>query len=703
MNSPIQQGLAILVSALLLVSCGDSDPAESKNVSATTMLPASEWPNFGGAPSEQHYSPVDQINTANIDHLSLAWYYDLPSENTLTGPVMADGKVFITTGHSTIRALDAESGKLIWEFDSGTRERSGFILRYGYGGKGLAYWNGKVYLITHDGIVMALDAGTGKQLWQQRTFEPNGSLYADGPPRVFNGKLIIGHAGADTGPNRGYVDCFDAETGKKLWRFYTVPGNPAEGFESEAMAMAAKTWSGEWWRWGGGGTAWNAFSYDPELNYFYIGTGNGFPYNHTMRSEGKGDNLFLASIVAVNADSGEYVWHYQTTPGEQTDYNAVMDMTLATLEIDGQQRKVLMQAPKNGFLYVLDRATGELLSAEKIAKVTWATHINKETGRPVENPGYRYHGKDMFELWPGVTGAHNWTPQSYSPKTGLLYIPVMERASLVGDKGLDLNSAEAMATLGMLSIGNLDVPGARESFLKAWDPVTQTASWVVQTPGDWPGGTLATAGNLVFQGRIDGKFVAYDAADGSELWSYNVGVPVVAPPISYAVNGRQYVSVLTGNGASGGGLFSQGTKNFRTDYRMPRRVLTFALDGKQSLPDNQPPAPRVVPADPEYQANLELEKQGATQYLASVCIICHGTDAISGGTAPDLRYSPIPSNREAFNAIVRDGALVSRGMPRFEELTDQQLESIRQYLRARARQTAENREMTKQDVTGSLF
>ncbi len=704
MHQGFRTGLASMALAALLVlgACGGEAPppqeAVEEAVPATTIgdVPDAEWHNFSNTGAEMHYSPVDQINGDTIGELGLAWYHDLPSENTMTGPVMAEGKVFITTGHSRIRALDAVTGELIWEYDSGTRERAGHILRFGYGPKGLAYWNGRVYIATHDGIVVALDAGSGEPLWQQRTVEAGELRYVNGPPRVFDGKVIIGHGGADIAPIRGYVDAFDADTGERLWRFYTVPGNPADGFENEAMAMAAETWAGEWWQWGGGGTAWNAFSHDPELNHIYIGVGNGYPYNHTMRSAGEGDNLFLASIVAVDADTGDYKWHYQTTPAEQTDYTATQDMTLATLTIDGEERQVLIQAPKNGFLYVIDRTNGELISAEAIAKVTWATHIDLETGRPVEVPGYRYHGKEMFELWPGLTGAHNWQPQSYSPRTGLVYVPVIERASLVGDEGLDLDSPEAEAVLGMLAVHNLDVPGARRSFLRAWDPVAQTLRWEVETPGDWPGGTLATAGDLVFQGRIDGKFTAYHAASGEVAWEFNAGVPVLAPPISYAVDGRQYVTVLTGSGASGGGIFAEGIEHFCTDYPMPRRVLTFALGGEQSLPVVAMP-PRAVPPDPDYGADPELEAEGAMVFLAAGCVVCHGFNAIAGGSAPDLRYSAMVLSPEALDAVVRGGALISRGMPDFAELTDEQMAAMRQYLRARAREVAGEAEGEAQD------
>jgi len=675
-------GLSLLGLLGLWVLSGCAEPPDPSADGGLLESPA-DWPSFGRTPGEQHYSPLDEIDRDSVARLSLAWYQDLPPGNTVTAPVAADGKLFVTTGHSLIRAFDAASGKLLWEYDSGTRRRAGFILRFGYGPKGLAYWNRRVFIATHDGHVVALDAGDGEPLWERTTIEPGDGRYVNGPPRVFDGKVIIGHGGADSGPVRGYVDAFDAMSGDRLWRFYTVPGDPAEGFESPAMEMAARTWSGRWWRHGGGGTVWNAISYDPELDLVYLGTGNGYPYNHLLRSAGKGDNLFLCSIVALDAKSGRYVWHYQTNPAEQSDYNAAMDMTLATLVIDGRERKVLMQAPKNGFFYLIDRSSGELISARPHARVSWATHVDLATGRPVEVPGYRYHGRGMFELWPSVTGAHSWLPQSFSPRTGLVYIPAIERVSTIGDEGLDLSSPDA--GVGVVGDLNLEIEGARRSFLRAWDPVEQRERWKVELPGDWPAGTMATAGDLVFQGTLDGRFVAYDAISGLEAWSYEVGVPIVAPPISFAVGGAQYVAVLTGAGTSGSGLFAPASRGYRVDYRMPRRVLTFSLDGVASLPVDPPPPPMVAPDDPDYVPDAALEQQGASQFAAAACFVCHGQRAANSGAAPDLRLSSCPSDRDAFHAVVRDGALVDLGMPRFDELSSEQVEAIRQYLRARAR------------------
>jgi quinohemoprotein ethanol dehydrogenase len=459
------------------------------------------------------------------------------------------------------------------------------------------------------------------------------------------------------------------------------------------MRMAAETWRDAPAGVAGGGTAWNAFSYDPELDLIYIGVGNGFPYNQAIRSPGGGDNLFLASIVAVRADTGDYVWHYQVCPGEEWDCVATMDMTLATLNIDGRQRRVLMQAPKNGFFYVIDRETGEFLSAQPYAdRITWAERIDQETGRPVENPAARYHGRPgQFELWPGFRGAHSWLPQSYSPRTGLVYIPVIEGASLVGDEGLNLSDPFVRRTNGVNAIANPERPGAMRSFLKAWDPVAQRERWRVELPGDWPGGTMATAGDLVFQGRIDGQFAAYNARSGAEVWRFEAQAPVVAPPISFAVNGRQYVTVITGNGATGGGIMAEGLQRYRTDYRLPRRVLTFALDGQDTLPALDPLPPIAPPDDPTYQANAALEQRGALVYAMNACLVCHGTDAVAGGAAPDLRTSSYPANREAFHGVVR-GALITNGMPGFPNLAPADIEAIRQYLRARGRQVGQEQQ-----------
>lgn len=656
----------------------------SLSAAALAEVADDNWPNFGRDGSEQHYSPLNQINLSTVEKLRPAWYYDLEPGFTVSAPVTGGDKLFTTTGHSHIRAFDAASGKLLWEFDAGVREIAQSPLHMSWGNKGIAWWNGRVFLATTDGRVIALDDATGKPVWETRQFELTDIRNSNGAPRVFDGKVIIGHGGADISPIRGYVTAYDALSGNQLWRFYTVPGDPAKPAGNTAEEVMQPTWKGDWYGKGGGGTAWNAFSYDEELNLIYLGVGNGFPYNQQLRSPGGGDNLFLASIVAVNADNGEYVWHYQVCPAEQWDCTASQDMTIATLDINGKPRKVLMQAPKNGFFYVLDAATGEFISAEKFARVTWAEKIDAKSGRPIENPGIRYQDKSgLFELWPGPQGAHSWLPQAYSPRTGLVYIPVMEVGAMIGAAPPDATGFTA--GMGLTLIPDPELPGSRRSFLKAWNPVTQQPDWTVELPGDWPGGVLATAGDLVFQGRIDGYLVAYNANTGEEVWSFKTAAPVVAPPISYSVGGRQYVSVLTGSGSQGGGILATGNAAYRTDYALPRQLLTFAIDGSAKVPEAILPA--LVPlSDPEFKANEDQVMTGGIAFATNACMVCHGMNAIGGGSAPDLRYSPMILSPEAFRSVVVDGTLKLKGMPASPTLSTETLEAIRHYLRSRAQQ-----------------
>jgi len=684
-GNKVAAALALLLPALALGSCDRAgDPIE-----AAMVANPDDWPSWGRTGHETHFSPLDEIDTGNVGELKLAWHYDLEPGYSASTPLAAEGKVFITTGHSHIRAFDAVTGKELWQYDGGTRERAKSALQMSWGSKGIAYDGGKVFLVTTDGYVIALDAGTGKEVWKTYDYPDDAPRNSNGAPRVFGGKVIVGFGGADISPARGFVTAYDAGTGKRAWRFYTTPGDEVDPVNRPAEEVMRKTWPSGWKnpdgsRRGGGGSAWNAFSYDPELNLVYLGVGNGFPYNQELRSPGGGDNLFLASIVAVDASTGAYKWHYQLCPGEQWDCTATADMTLATLEIDGKDRKVLMQAPKNGFFYVLDRATGEFISAEKIAKVTWASHIDKKTGRPVENPGMRYNGKPgLFEMWPGPTGAHSWMPQAYSPQTGLVYIPVQELPALIGD-GQD-GGGEIAAGMGVTLIPEVELPGGHKSYLKAWNPVTQTEAWKVELPGTWPAGVMATAGGLVFQGQIDGKFVARDATTGKELWSFKTESPIVGAPISYRVNGKQYVTVITGAGGQGSGMQTLGNQAYRTDYRLPRRVLTFALDGTDTIPPFTMP-PLETPSDPEYKPDAARSQAGFMLFATRSCLVCHGWNAVGGGAAPDLRYSPVITDAATFRTIVKDGGLKANGMPPFPQFTDRELEDLRFYLRTRAQQ-----------------
>ena len=669
---------AIAAAAALLVAACTSPKVPA-------VKPAGDdWPGFGGTAGEQRFSGLDQIDAGNVARLGLAWSFDLPRGNSVSAPVAAGGVIYTATGYSIVRAIDGKTGKLLWTHDPRAAERSGIKLRQGWGIRGLAHDRGRIFVATHDGRLLALSAASGKQIWSVLTTQPGDVRHITGAPRVFGNRVIIGHAGADAGPTRGYVTAYDIEDGRQLWRFHTVPGDPAKGFENKAMEAAARTWSGDWWKRGGGGTVWNAITYDPELDRIYIGTGNGYPWNQKIRDPESGDNLYLCSIVALDAATGDYVWHYQVNPGETWDYNAAMDIVLATLEIGGKPRRVLMQAPKNGFFYVLDRDTGKLLSADPIAKTTWASHIDLKTGRPVEAPNARFT-EGPFELWPGTNGAHSWLPMAFSPETGLVYIPVSNRPNIMFDAP-DIKNWKPSTTnqidVGLWGDFEPDLPGAMRSYLIAWDPVRRRAVWRVPTPGMWDGGVMATAGNLVFQGQIDGRFNAYDARTGTRVWSFDAGAPVLAPPITWRAGGKQYVTVLSGSGVSGA-VFGKTQRRFNLRHDEPRRVLTFALDGKAALARPQLPAPLVPPNDPEFRANSRLAAMGDGLFNGT-CAGCHGFMAIAAGHGPDLRASAVLTDAGAFASIVQGGALVPAGMPRYEELTDEQLEAMRHYLRGRA-------------------
>jgi PQQ-dependent dehydrogenase (methanol/ethanol family) len=418
------------------------------------------WLSNGRTYSEQRYSPLDQVNEATVGDLGLAWYLDLDtSRGQQASPLIVDGVMYSTSAWSKVQALDAATGELLWQYDPEVPPEWDAKACCGVQNRGAAVWKGRVYAGTLDGRLIALNAETGKLDWETRTTDASFRYSITGAPRIVKDKVIIGNGGAEYGV-RGYVTAYDTETGEQVWRFYTVPGDPAKGFESETMAMAAETWSGTWWSQGGGGTAWDSFAYDAELDLFYIGVGNGSPWPRALRSPGGGDNLFLCSIVAVRPDTGEYVWHYQTVPGDTWDYTAVQHMILADIEIAGELRKVIMQAPKNGFFYVLDRQTGEFLSAENYMPVNWATHIDPDTGRPVETEFARYDETgEAVKIIPGPGGAHNWQPMSYSPDTGLVYIPAKQEPNVYFlDEGFSYRSFGVNLGTNIWDIDPADYP-----------------------------------------------------------------------------------------------------------------------------------------------------------------------------------------------------------------------------------------------------
>jgi quinohemoprotein ethanol dehydrogenase len=684
-NRGITQVLALVLGVFRL-------PSGCADVLGDT-LNGNNWAGYGRTYDEAHYSPLGDINTSNVSQLGLAWWFDIPGVVLATSvPLEVDGRLYFATGYSVVRAVEATTGRLLWTYDPEVPKVAGGKLRVLWGIRGIAFWNDKVIVGTHDGRLIAIDAKTGKRVWSVETTHADDLGMITGPPLAFNGRVVIGHGGSEFGSLRGYVTAYDSESGKQLWRFFTVPGDPKKGFESKAMEMAAKTWSGQWWKYGGGGAVWNAMTYDPEFNRIYIGTSNGSPWNQKIRSPGGGDNLFLASIVALDANTGEYVWHYQTNPGDVWDYDATTDIELANVVIEGTQRRVLMQASKNGFFYVIDRDTGKLISAEKFAKVTWAEKIDFKTGRPLEAHNARYESGEMT-VWPGSSGAHGPQPMAFNPTKNLVYIPMLDVPGEYNDKGINFKAWQPTRFVPSIGLNVLDphsdnmplvATNVGTSSLVAWDPLRQHAAWRVALPGIWNGGIATTAGNLVFQGRYDGKFAAYSADTGKELWSFDAQVGIIGAPITYKVANRQYVSVMAGFGASGSAFDPMW--DARTQAR---RLLTFTLDGEARLPSATPRRKVIPVGDPKFKSNARAEHSGATEF-GFRCAACHGISAVAGGAAPDLRASPAILSANGFLGIVARGTLLDRGMPSFGELRDFDVENIRQYLRSRANELATN-------------
>jgi quinohemoprotein ethanol dehydrogenase len=669
------------------------DVVETGNLVPAADVASSDWLSYGRTYSEQRFSPQAQINAGNVRQLGLAWSLDTPGIKSLEAtPLEVDGTLYFSGNDSIVFAVDARSGQLLWRHDPQVWKHSGKRYRLLFPvNRGVAFWKGRVYVATHDGRLIALDAKTGNEAWFVQTLEGD-TGYITGAPRAYNDKILIGNGGAESGVSRGYASAYDAATGKLIWRFYTVPGDPAKGFENPAMAMAAKTWTGEWWRFGGGGTVWNSIVYDPEFNRVYLGVGNGAPWNQHVRSPGGGDNLFLSSIVAVDADTGEYLWHYQTTPAESWDYTSAQDIVLADLAWGGRERKVILHAPKNGFFYVIDRENGKLLAADKLGKVTWADHVDLESGRPIENPNVRPRNGGAL-IYPSSAGMHDWQAMSFSPATGYAYLPIVDMPQYFSDKDIDFKAWRTQpfrynTGYDILDVG--DFAGIKLSAsLVAWDPIKRTKAWEVPMPGLWNGGTLATAGNLVFQGNASGEFAAYDARSGAKLWSMNLGLGIVGAPITYALDGRQYVAVLVGWGGALPGAFGAGVAQHGWRYgAQPRRLAVFALGAHGTLKLVPPSAP----AEPLDDASLRIDMAAAAAGNAlfnSSCHLCHGFMAVSGGVAPDLRASPLAINPKGFARVVKDGLLERRGMPRFAELSDAQVQSLYWYVRQRARADSE--------------
>jgi quinohemoprotein ethanol dehydrogenase len=677
-------------------TAGGAATVDGARIAAADREPQN-WLTHGRTYGEQRYSPLTQINDGNVEKLGLAWSFATATTRGLQAtPIVVDGTMYTTGTWSVVWALDAKTGRELWKYDPEVPRAWGRYLCCDAVNRGVAVWKGALYVGTIDGRLVSLDAKTGTKRWEVDTIDRTKPYSITGAPRVVKGKVLIGNGGAEFGV-RGYLSAYDADTGKLVWRFYTVPGNPKDGFENPELEAAAKTWHGQWWIGGGGGTVWDSMAYDPELDTLYVGTGNGSPWSRDIRSPGGGDNLYLSSILAMNPDTGRLKWYYQETPAENWDYTAAQHIILADLMIDGKPRKVLMQAPKNGFFYVIDRVTGELLSADKYAPVTWASHVDMKTGRPVESDVANY-SRETKLIVPAPLGAHNWHPMAFNPKTGLVYIPAMQqmfpyslssdfkktgayqRHDMFWNPGIDWNQA-VDTTLELLKQFGGVLPPDR-GYLKAWDPVHKKVVWEIEHPAFWNGGLLTTAGNLLFQGTGDGQFVVYAADTGRRLWALPTSIGIVAPPVTYSVDGEQYVAVMAGYGGAGPLVSGDPRTMASAKYQNDGYVLAFKLGGKAVMP-RIAEKNASIPEPPHMEATPAQLENGKYKFM-STCAVCHGSLVISSGVVPDLRLLSAEKH-SIFKEIVYDGVIHGAGMPRLGDLlTEQDVHDIHAYVISRA-------------------
>jgi quinohemoprotein ethanol dehydrogenase len=643
---------------------------------------SAEWLSYGRTYSEQRHSPLRQIDESSVARLGLAWSVDMGTLRGLEAtPLVHDGVLYTTSAWSVVYAIDARTGTVLWRHDPAVPKEHAKFVCCDVVNRGVALYRDKVYVGTLDGRLVALDRKTGTPVWSVQTTPKDGPYAITGAPRIAAGKVVIGNAGSEFAV-RGFLSAYDAESGALAWRTYLVPGDPSKPFESEAMRRAAATWSGQWYKAGGGASPWDPIVFDPALDLIYIGTANAAPWYPELRGDTAGDNLYASSIVAIRASTGEIAWHYQTTPGDSWDYDATQPITLADLVIDGKPRKVLMQPNKNAFLYVIDRETGKLISATPYAAMTWATGIDS-AGRPIVNPAARPSTAGAI-VSPADYGGHNWNPTSFSPTTGFMYFSVTDggtRIHVVNPK-FELNTNDLTIGFDPRYAGPLTAKLAAvpppKGRLVAWNPVTKREAWRVEHPVLRSGGTLSTAGNLVFQGRADGVLAAYRATDGKMLWQYDAQVGIAAAPMTYAIDGVQYVAVMVAPPM----LFLD--PKLKTG---PGRLLVFALDRKAALPARAPVADKPIPPPAfEVKATAAEIADGSALYM-QYCNRCHSPDrnAVKSGAIPDLRRANAATHA-TFEQVVRGGARRTLGMPSFaQDLSSDQVRLIQAWVLDQAR------------------
>ena len=647
------------------------------------------WLAHGRTYGEQRFSPLDRVNAGNVKDMGLAWSFDTNSIRGLeASPIVKDGVMFATGSWSVVYALDAKTGQQLWVYDPEVPREWGRKPCCDVVNRGVAVWKGRVYVGTIDGRLVSLDAKTGKPIWDISTIDRNKPYSITGAPRIVKDKVIIGNGGGELGV-RGYITAYDTETGRQLWRFYTGPGDPRVPPEGDHLKAALPTWKADpqgwkYWEVGGGGTVWDSMAYDPDLDLLYIGTGNGSPWSRYLRSPGGGDNLYVSSIVAIKPDTGQMAWYFQQTPGDTWDYTATQHIILADLEIDGQPRKVLLHAPKNGFFYVLDRETGKFISGKNYVPVTWAKGLDAN-GRPIEDTSSAYRDSPKM-VQPSPHGGHNWQPMAFNPNSKLVYIPSQLTPQMfaydktrsvkpgVWNTGVDFG---AIASLTEAAIRAGQPLPTVEGNLIAWDPVAQKEVWRHKHQVFWNGGVLTTAGNLVFQGGGDGTFRAWKADTGEEVWKTETKIGIIAPPVTYSVDGEQYVAVLAGWGGVGITLVPE-PANAINRYANNGKILSYKLGGKAELvveeqlrgPMAQPPA--------ETFAATQITKGSQTYHR--YCGVCHGFFAMSSGVLPDLRMSS-PEVFARYKEIVLEGELAGNGMASFaDHLNEEDVRNIRAYV-----------------------
>lgn len=704
LNKWIKLGL-IYTGVLTLSSCSEpSDNTAPKTGTAATVdthrilksSPGAEWLSHSGGYDEQRHSPLAHITQNNVTDLGVTWTYDLATNRGVEAtPIVVNGVMYVTSAWSLVYALDARSGEERWVYDPEVDKRVGVNACCDVVNRGVGVYGGKIFVGVIDGRLEALDAKTGAVVWSTVTVDQSKPYTITGAPRVVDGLVLIGNGGAELGV-RGYISAYSAETGDLVWRFYTVP-NPnkePDGAASDAAfeSVGNISWGddGAWVTDGGGGTVWDSIVYDHVDDQIIFGVGNGSPWNRTIRDPAGGDNLFLSSIVAVDAKSGAYKWHFQTTPGDNWDYTATQSIILAELPLgeEGAPRRVVMQAPKNGFFYVLDAATGEFISGKPFGPQNWAQGLDAN-GRPIENPAARYAETPHTQI-PGPFGAHNWHPMAYNPDLKLAYIPAQEIPETYAFDPLWASKPAKWNTGADFNTGVIvDLPAGITKFLRAslkgrliaWDPAKQEARWSVEHGNAWNGGVLSTAGGLVFQGKLDGDFVAYNAGTGTKLWNHNLKSGGISGPTTYEIDGEQYVTITTGWGS--GFALVTGYGFDKTVSPTVGKVVTFKLGATSTIPD-----PDLI----EIEKTAKTDRFGTPNQLeagmvhfARNCAVCHGALTISSGVLPDLRWSVYAGDADAWQAVVNEGVLADAGMVAFSKLlTAEEIEAVRAYVIAQA-------------------